>query len=52
MPGSFEFGTDQKELMEIPAGEMEVLLPGNIDWKKVHRGESFEVPAKSCLSQK
>ena len=26
MPGSFEFGTEQHELMEITAGEMNVLL--------------------------
>ena len=28
MPGSFEFGTEQNELMEITAGEMNVLLAG------------------------
>ena len=32
MPGDFEFGTDQHELMEIQAGEMNVLLPNADDW--------------------
>jgi len=27
MPGSCEFGNEQHELMEITAGEMDVLLP-------------------------
>ena len=27
MPGDYEFGTDDNELMEIQAGEMDVLLP-------------------------
>ena len=49
MPGSFEFGTEQSEIMEITAGEMEVLLPGKTDWQKVHSGESFEVPANSSF---
>ena len=28
LPGEFEFGTADKELMEIFSGELEVLLPG------------------------
>ena len=27
MPGEYTFGTDQKELMEILAGDIEILLP-------------------------
>ncbi len=44
MPGEYEFGTDTNELMEIQAGEMEVLLPGETDWQTFAAGDSFEVP--------
>ncbi len=47
MPGEYEFGTEEKELMEILAGELEVLLPGSENWQSVQGGESFEVPAQS-----
>ena len=49
LPGSFEFGTEQYEIMEITAGEMDVLLPGKTEWQKIHGGESFEVPANSSF---
>ena len=49
MPGDFEFGTDQHELMEIQAGEMNVLLPNTDDWITIVGGESFEVPANSSF---
>ena len=44
MPGEYEFGTDTNELMEIQAGEMEVLLPGETDWQMFTAGDAFEVP--------
>lgn len=43
MPGEYEFGTDDNELMEILAGEMKVLLPGQSDWQTFTKGESFKV---------
>ena len=46
LPSEYEFNTDEKELMEIISGNLEVLLP-DCDWKGVTGGESFEVPAKS-----
>ena len=46
-PGEYEFGTEEKELMEILAGDLEVLLPGSADWQAISGGESFEVPAQS-----
>jgi len=47
MPGEYEFGTGTKEIMEILAGEMDVLLPYNSEWMSVKGGQSFEVPANS-----
>ena len=43
LPGEFEFGTAEKELMEILSGELDVLLPGENEWRQVKGGESFEV---------
>ena len=52
MPGEYEFGTDDKEIMEIMAGELDVLLPGKEEWQKISGGETFEVPAKSKFGLK
>jgi len=51
-PGEYEFSTSDKELMEIMAGELDVLLPGASSWKPVTGGQSFEVPAKSKFTMK
>jgi purine/pyrimidine-nucleoside phosphorylase len=50
LPGNYEFGTDQKEIMEILAGVLDVKLPGQQTWQTIQAGESFEVPAKSKFS--
>ncbi|MBE0494354.1 MAG: pyrimidine/purine nucleoside phosphorylase [Thiomicrospira sp.] len=47
MPGDYEFGTDENELMEIMAGEVEILLPGETQWQTIKGGESFNVPANA-----
>jgi purine/pyrimidine-nucleoside phosphorylase len=47
LPGEYEFSTGDKELMEILAGDLDVLLPGAAGWKAVKGGESFEVPAQA-----
>ncbi|PJZ27389.1 hypothetical protein CH352_09960 [Leptospira hartskeerlii] len=47
MPGEYEFGTDDKEIMEILDGDLSVQLPGNPEWKEIKGGQSFEVPANS-----
>ena len=52
MPGEYEFGTAEKENMEIMAGELEVLLPGEDGWQKIKEGEAFDVPANSKFSLK
>jgi len=49
MPGDYEFGTVEKEIMEILGGNMEVLLPENEKWLSIGAGESFEVPANSSF---
>ena len=52
LPGEYEFNTGKKELMEIMAGEMDVLLPGTSSWKTVRGGESFEVNENSKFQLK
>lgn len=46
LPGEYEFGTEQQELMEITAGDLDVKLPGQ-EWQSIKGGESFEVPANA-----
>ena len=50
--GEYEFGTEQAELMEILAGELEILLPGSQTWQRIEGGESFNVPANSSFKVK
>ena len=47
LPGDYEFGTEKAEIMEMMAGKVEVLLPGETEWKSIPEGESFDVPANS-----
>ena len=47
--GEYEFGTAKREIMEIMAGELEVLLPGASEWQKISGGESFEVLANASF---
>ena len=46
-PGSFHFGTEKAELMEIVAGECRVKLDGSEEVRSYAGGTSFEVAAKS-----
>jgi purine/pyrimidine-nucleoside phosphorylase len=51
-PGEFEFSTKNAELMEILSGDLDVLLPGAADWKRIEGGEAFEVPADAKFALK
>jgi uncharacterized protein YaiE (UPF0345 family) len=52
LPGEYEFGTAAAEVMEILAGELEVLLPGQSIWNTYKGGECFQVPANSRFALK
>jgi len=52
MPGEYEFGTGAAEEMEMLAGQMDVLLPGETLWKTVKENDIFHVPAKSKFKLK
>ena len=45
--GEYEFGTNEAELMEITAGELDYKLSDSSEWITVKGGESFNVPANS-----
>lgn len=47
MPGEYEFGTADAEVMEIMAGELTVKLPGSDEWVSITGGQTFDVPANS-----
>jgi len=47
LPGDYEFNTDNKEIIEILSGDLEISLPGEEGWRKVGAGDTFEVPAQS-----
>ena len=46
-PGSYHFGTDAAERMEIVAGECTVTLDGSTGTHRYVAGTHFDVPAKS-----
>ena len=45
--GEYEFGTNTTEYMTIVSGEMNVLLPGKVEWKIYQPFETFIVPKDS-----
>lgn len=51
-PGEFVFDTNQKECMELLAGEWDILLPSETQWKTFHAGESFNVDANVSFKVK
>ncbi len=52
LPGEYEFNTDAKEVMEIMAGDLDILLKGEEQWQTISSGQSFEVPANSSFKLK
>jgi len=45
MPGEYEFGTSQYEVMDITQGELDVKLPDATEWMTIKSGETFEIEA-------
>ena len=52
LPGVYEFGTADKELMEILSGKLAVMLPDAAEWVDYSGGDAFEVPASSTFKLK
>jgi len=51
-PGEYEFGTAQKEIMNVIEGTLEVLFSGKTDWETYKAGSFFEVPANDSFKVK
>ena len=45
LPGEYEFGTADAEIMDITEGVCQILLPGEKEWKDIKAGENFNLPA-------
>ena len=50
--GEYKFGTSTDETMIIIEGALEVLLPGETDWKVYEKGDSFKVTANASFDVK
>jgi Uncharacterized protein conserved in bacteria len=50
LPGDYEFGTGDKEVMEILGGAMDVKLPDSDKFDTYKEGDTFIVPANSKFS--
>ena len=47
LPGEYEFGTGDAEIMDLTDGVCQVLLPGSSEWQELKAGETFNIPANS-----
>jgi purine/pyrimidine-nucleoside phosphorylase len=47
LPGEYEFGTADREHMEVLAGSLKALLPGSKACKTYGPGQAFEIPSNS-----
>ncbi|MDP2546536.1 MULTISPECIES: pyrimidine/purine nucleoside phosphorylase [unclassified Oceanobacter] len=45
LPGEYEFGTSQNEVMTVVSGAIETLLPSESEWQTFAQGESFAIAA-------
>lgn len=52
LPGDYEFGTGDKEVMEVLGGSLDVQLPDESGFTTYKEGQSFEVPANSKFKLK
>jgi uncharacterized protein YaiE (UPF0345 family) len=51
-PGAYNFGTDDREIMHVVYGSLEVKLPGSEKWEAFKAGDQFRVPADSKFDVK
>ena len=49
LPGTYEFTTDERELMEIISGKLSLKLRNNQDWKLIEEGMDFNIPKNSSF---
>jgi uncharacterized protein YaiE (UPF0345 family) len=49
LAGSYTFGTEAEELMEVIGGTVDAKLPGETVYKTYPEGTSFKIPANSSF---
>ena len=49
VPGDYEFGTSQKEIMTVVSGQLTVKLPGTNAWQDFNAGQGFVVAANQTF---
>ena len=49
MAGTYSFGTGAPEVMEMLAGDMDVKLPGETEYKNYKAGDSYSIPGNSSF---
>ena len=47
--GTYTFGTDCKEIMQVVSGELKVKLPDCDDWRVFVEGQAFEIEANQSF---
>ena len=52
LPGEYEFGTSQKEVMTVVSGALTILLPSTDTWQIYTPSQSFEVEANTSFKVK
>jgi len=52
MPGEYTFDTQEAEIMDMMSGELEIRLPGEVEFRKLNTPEAFNVPANSKFDLK
>lgn len=52
LPGTYEFNTTSKEIMEIMSGELDILVSPAEGWKTIKGSGEFVVPANTTFSLK
>jgi uncharacterized protein YaiE (UPF0345 family) len=52
LPGEYEFSTAMPEVMEILAGELEVMFPNHTTWHIYKSGDSFRVEGDSSFKMR
>jgi uncharacterized protein YaiE (UPF0345 family) len=52
VPGDYEFGTSEQEVMTVVSGALTVKLPGTTDWMTYKQGDSFTVAANKKFQLK
>jgi len=52
LPGEYEFGTADRETMEVLGGCLAAQLPGSEEWVTFVEGQAFDVPSNSKFKVK